>query len=231
MDGTIRLHLSRPVNGWISKLTGLITKISIDKSTKIPVSGEGKINDKDREKQKQKEKGKEKEKEKENDNERSDDDQWAILERMDDDLEHWGGNEIFRKEDRFFGTLQGSGYQVIDTIVIHVKLVALVFFELYIRERQCNIPLDSIRVAVHTWVFGPRDDDHYFYDSLTLHYAFFCVSCIIFSPLFSFFLHLHSLNFPYNFFILSLFSSAFVIFPLYLALVCGSIPSKRADLV
>ena len=38
MDGTLRLHISQPVNGWISKLTGLITKISIDKSTKIPVS-------------------------------------------------------------------------------------------------------------------------------------------------------------------------------------------------
>ena len=162
MDGTIRLHLSRPVNGWISKLTGLITKISIDKSTKIPVSGEGKINDKDREKQKQKEKGKDKEKEKENDVERSDDDQWAILERMDDDLEHWGGSEIFRKEDRFFGTLQGSGYQVIDFIVIHFMLLSFVFFELYINEIQWNIPLGSFRVAVHTWVFGFRDDYHYF---------------------------------------------------------------------
>ena len=158
MDGTLRLHISQPVNGWISKLTGLITKISIDKSTKIPVSGEGDMNNKDREKQKQKEKGREKDKENEKrfEIERSDDDQWAILERMDDDLEHWGGSEIFRKEDRFFGTLQGPGYQV---IVVHVLLHVSIFCELYFSGIQWNLSLGSVRDADRPLVFGFFDDD------------------------------------------------------------------------
>lgn len=36
---------------------------------------------------------------------------YNLLEAMDDNMEQWGGSEGYRKEDRFFGTLQGGAYQ------------------------------------------------------------------------------------------------------------------------
>ena len=107
MDGTLRLHLSRPVDGWISKLTGLITKISVEKQKSNGVSGE--LNEKEKELESLKEKDKNKERE---GGGGEYEDEWSVLESTDDDLEQWGGSDAFRKEDRFFGTLQGSGYQV-----------------------------------------------------------------------------------------------------------------------
>ena len=108
MDGTLRLHLSRPVDGWISKLTGLITKISVEKQKSNGVSGE--LNEKEKELESLKEKDKNKERQGGGGGEYED--EWSVLESTDDDLEQWGGSDAFRKEDRFFGTLQGSGYQV-----------------------------------------------------------------------------------------------------------------------
>jgi len=36
---------------------------------------------------------------------------YEMLEKIEDDMEQWGGSDIFRREDRFFGSLQGSQYQ------------------------------------------------------------------------------------------------------------------------
>lgn len=98
-DGTLRLHLTRPIDGWISKLYGLVTKVTDSKSPRAWKEGdkvEGEVGE-------------------EGDGERGRESTWSVLEKLDDDLEQWGESEGYRKEDRFFGTLQGSGYQVTDT--------------------------------------------------------------------------------------------------------------------
>ena len=70
-------------------------------------------------------------------------------------------------------------------------------------------------------------------DSLTLPSACFCVSFFFFFLCFLLFLFLHFLKlFILPFFLLSIrffLFSAFVMFVLHLALVSGSIPSKRVD--
>jgi hypothetical protein len=85
------------VLGWISKLGGLVTKISGEKRDSISgpndvasVSNQGgqtvsgrTVAESDRD----------------------------LLEAMDDNMEQWGGSEGYRKEDRFFGSLQGGAYQ------------------------------------------------------------------------------------------------------------------------
>ena len=104
MEGNLKMHINRPLTGWISKLPGLVSRVT---DTKIESRER-------REREEREEKdlvaGKEGV---EGDRERDrDGDAWAALERLDDDLEQWGGSENFRKEDRFFGTLQGTVYQV-----------------------------------------------------------------------------------------------------------------------
>lgn len=37
--------------------------------------------------------------------------EWVSLEGVDDDMEIWGGNDIYRRDDRFFRSLQGSHFQ------------------------------------------------------------------------------------------------------------------------
>ena len=79
-DGSIRLRISEPVSGWISKLPTLLSKVSdntVDEDWKnAPVVSD-----------------------------------WANLECIDDDMEIWGGNDIYRRDERFFKSLQGSHYQ------------------------------------------------------------------------------------------------------------------------
>lgn len=102
-DGTLRLHLSRPIDGWISKLYGLVTKVTDSKGQRAWKEGdkvEGEAGEGD------------------GDGERGRESAWSVLEKLDDDLEQWGESEGYRKEDRFFGTLQGSGYQVSVTPII-----------------------------------------------------------------------------------------------------------------
>jgi hypothetical protein len=105
MEGNLKMHINRPLSGWISKLPGLVSRVTDTK-------GESRER---REREEREEKdlaaGKggiegDRERDKEGDG-------WAALERLDDDLEQWGGSENFRKEDRFFGTLQGTVYQVL----------------------------------------------------------------------------------------------------------------------
>jgi hypothetical protein len=91
LDGTLRLHIILPVTGWISKLVGLLRKISKDKVSDDEIVKEpGRLEVCDTKVESE----------------------WDLLERVDDDMEHWGGSESYRKEDRFFGTLQGGAYQV-----------------------------------------------------------------------------------------------------------------------
>ena len=103
MEGNLKMHINRPLSGWISKLPGLVSRVT-----------DSKIDRERREREEREEKdlvvgkgGIEGERERDKDG-----DAWAALERLDDDLEQWGGSENFRKEDRFFGTLQGTVYQV-----------------------------------------------------------------------------------------------------------------------
>jgi hypothetical protein len=120
-DGTLRLHLTRPIDGWISKHYGLVTKVTDSKGQRAwkgdKVEGES---------------GEEGE-------ERGRESVWSVLEKLDDDLEQWGESEGYRKEDRFFGTLQGSGYQVSVTHISSFSPTLVIVSSLVItREEQSN---------------------------------------------------------------------------------------------
>ena len=90
-DAKVRLRIVGPVQGWISKLKGLVRRVSggttgsekagnnmaVDRRGLSEASSQKLTSD------------------------------WRTLEEIDDELEHWGGGEIFRREDRLFGSLQG----------------------------------------------------------------------------------------------------------------------------
>jgi hypothetical protein len=130
-DGTLRLHLTRPIDGWISKLYGLVTKVTDSKGQRAwkedKVEGEAGEEGEDR--------GRES--------------AWSVLEKLDDDLEQWGESEGYRKEDRFFGTLQGSGYQVSATHIVLLTcpcIVKISFSSLSIaREQRYSQRANSIK--------------------------------------------------------------------------------------
>jgi hypothetical protein len=80
--GKLRLRITSPVCGWISKLMGLVVKVSDDKiNEKNPTRSQTELSE------------------------------LEMLEQVDDDMEQYGGSEIYRKENRLFGTLQGLQYQ------------------------------------------------------------------------------------------------------------------------
>ena len=90
-DCTVRMKIVSPVQGWISKTRFLVEKISSrDAAGQEDASGSGNNTGTKSVPQKS---------------------IWHSLEDVDDDMEHWGGAEIFRRDDRFFGSLQGSQYK------------------------------------------------------------------------------------------------------------------------
>ena len=102
MDGTLRLRITQPLEGWISKIHGLVTRLPDVKSESGRPGrkdGGGAIVGEDERKEREKE-------------DKGETSEWSALERLDDDFEQWGGCEVFRKEERFFGSMQGSVYQV-----------------------------------------------------------------------------------------------------------------------
>jgi hypothetical protein len=99
-DGSVRMHLAVPVDGWITKLRALVEKTdSSPVGTATGVNGTagtegefsvdgsaigvGVIIQSD----------------------------WALLETIDDDMEHWGGGELYRREDRHFESMQGAQHK------------------------------------------------------------------------------------------------------------------------
>jgi hypothetical protein len=92
-DGTLRLHIDRPVHGWISKLFGLVSRVTETLPVlTVDVTNSGSQNStKDTP-------GTHKSTEME------------LLEKVDDNMEFYSAVDTFNKEDRFFGSQQGSQY-------------------------------------------------------------------------------------------------------------------------
>ena len=105
MDGTLRLRITQPLEGWISKIHGLVTRlpdVKTESGRPGRKDGGGAVISEDERKEREKE-------------DKGETSEWSALERLDDDFEQWGGCEVFRKEERFFGSMQGSVYQVTPT--------------------------------------------------------------------------------------------------------------------
>jgi len=103
-DGVIRMHITEPMTGWISKRAGLVEVISYevcesnnDRNYNDP-SGSGGNKSKKSECE------------------------LSSLQRVDDNMEMWGGSDIYRRQDRFFGSLQGQQYYMSDSEKPHSSM-------------------------------------------------------------------------------------------------------------
>ena len=103
-DGTMRVHIIQPSDGWISKLKHLVEKVGpfgASGATTAPVTVGFASNGDASESLDERGVGAK-------EPPRSD---WAALEAVDDDMEQWNGSELFRRDDRLFEGMQGSQYK------------------------------------------------------------------------------------------------------------------------
>jgi hypothetical protein len=82
---------------------------------------------------------------------------WSVLEKLDDDLEQWGESEGYRKEDRFFGTLQGSGYQVSVTHTYHPFHLPLIA-SAPLPSQERNRVTDRMQISLYRYPSQPCRD-------------------------------------------------------------------------